>query len=98
MSKMPWLYCPTLPDYNDVELLESELWHLIRSHRRRVGDSLVLFDGKGKIAIAKIRQLERRPIRAAIEIKERRAFPMPSPTIHLASALPKGIDRDYCLT
>ena len=90
MSKMPWLYCPTLVEHDQIELPPAELRHLVGSHRRRAGESLVLFDGAGAIAVAEVRELVRRPLRGWVEIVSREIYPMPGRRIHLASALPKG--------
>ena len=50
MSKMPWLYSPMVAELDQIELRPAELRHLVGSHRRRIGESLVLFDGAQAIA------------------------------------------------
>ena len=90
MSKMPWLYCPTISERDQVELSPAELRHLVGSHRRRVGESLVLFDGEGMVAVAEVRELARRPFRGCVEIVSRDNYPKPARRIHLAVSLPKG--------
>ena len=91
MTSIPWLYCPTLADEGDqVVLSPAESQHLVGSHRRRVGDSLILFDGNGLVTQARVQALDRRPVSGIVKIIAREKFVAPVRSVHLASALPKG--------
>ena len=90
MSKTPWIYCTLLADCSEVELSPEESRHLVGSHRRRLGESIVLFDGAGSIAHAKLRDIKKRPLSSWAEIITKEFHPKPIRRTRLASALPKG--------
>ena len=93
---MPWLYMPTLEHGNQIPLPDSELRHLIYTHRRRVGDQFVLFNGKGIVATAEINQIKRKPLQMVYRELSREKLSPSDTNIHLATALPKG-DRQGVL-
>jgi 16S rRNA (uracil1498-N3)-methyltransferase len=90
MSRTPWIYCAPLADCSEVELSPEESRHLVGSHRRRLGESLILFDGVGSIAHAKLRDIKKRPLSGQAEIISKEFHPKPTRRTRLASALPKG--------
>ena len=96
MSRTPWIYCTLLADCSEVELSPEESRHLVGSHRRRLGESLVLFDGVGSVAHAKLRDIKKRPLSGWAEIISKEFHPKPTQKLHLASALPKG-DRQVLM-
>jgi 16S rRNA (uracil1498-N3)-methyltransferase len=58
---------------------------------------LVLFDGAGLIAKARVLELDRRPIYGVVNVISRDRFPAPVRKVHLASALPKGERQGFLL-
>jgi len=61
--------------------------------RLRVGDRLILFDGRGKECDAVIRELD--AVSAAVEILEKRDVATAGVRVTLAQALPKGSKMDF---
>ena len=90
MSKTPGIYCSSIPEHGGVELTPEELRHLAGSHRRRFGESLILFDGAGNVSHAKLREIKRRSASGWVEIISQEHHPKPTRKTRLASALPKG--------
>lgn len=78
-----------------VELQGDEARHLIRVMRARVGDDVVVFDGRGTHWPARIIGIDRHQVRLEVG---RPVGPVegPSPSLTLAVALPKG-DRQKWL-
>jgi len=71
-----------------------EVHHALHVLRLKDGDEAELFDGAGRIAIARLEHIDRR--NAVFRITERRTAPGPSrPAIHLAFAAPKGKRIDW---
>ena len=97
MSKTPWIYCPSIPDHGGIELTPEELRHLVGSHRRRAGESLILFDGSGNTAHAKLREVQRRSLSGWVEIISQEHHPKPNRKTRLACALPKGDRQGWML-
>ena len=97
MSKTPWIYCSSIPDDGAVELTPEELRHLVGSHRRRAGESLILFDGSGTVAHAKLGEIKRRPLSGWVKIISQEHHPKPNRKTRLACALPKGDRQGWML-
>ena len=92
-----WFYCDRVCGEGEVfELPLAEAMHLARSRRLRAGALVTIFDGFGNTAVAVVRELESRPVRAVLRVRQRTMLPPPTRRIHLASALPKG-DRQSVL-
>ncbi len=77
-------------------LTGDEARHAAASRRLRIGDTLWLFDGHGGVARAILLKLAPQARALDLRIEERHTEPPPTPTIHLACALPKG-DRQSSL-
>jgi len=89
MMTGPCFYCPDLPAEGvSAELSEAETRHACAARRVRPGDSVGLIDGHGTRASAVVRSIDRRGL--TVLVGERRRLPPPSPTIIIASAVPKG--------
>ncbi|MHC4443391.1 MAG: RsmE family RNA methyltransferase [Planctomycetota bacterium] len=71
-----------------VRLAEAESMHAGRSRRLSVGDSVVLFDGRGKEAAGKIASAGRGVMEVRVE--QVVSLERPRPVLTLAVALPKG--------
>lgn len=85
----PWFHHDPLPPVGDVASLDrDEARHVSGAHRLEVGATIVLFDGRGTTAHAELDEVSRRAVTA--RIRELCPHSTPRPTIHLASALPKG--------
>jgi len=97
MSKTPWIYCSSIPDDGAVELTPEELRHLVGSHRRRAGESLILFDGSGTVAHAKLGEIKRRSLSGWVKIISQEHHPKPNRKTRLACALPKGDRQGWML-
>lgn len=69
-------------------LLTGEEAHHVTVQRRRVGDAIALFDGRGHVACGTITAIERNRVR--VHITERWREPSPTPALDLYCALPKG--------
>jgi len=92
-----WFYCDGVFGEGEVfELPLTESTHLARSRRLRVGALVTIFDGLGNTAVAEVRELESRPVRAVLRVRARTMRPPPTRQIHLVCALPKG-DRQSVL-
>lgn len=85
----PWFHVPHLPAVGEAAVLDrAEAKHL-HVRRKREGDTVVLFDGAGRLAVADIVEsaTRRGTILNVARIDEQ---PPLTPPVHLASALPKG--------
>lgn len=87
---VPWLHAPGLPlaAGSEVELDADEARHAAGSRRLRSGDEVVLFDGRGLVAHARLVESRGAGMRAQVESSLMHA--PPSPRIEIASAVPKG--------
>ena len=89
MSRSPWLFIESLPGVNETAVLPAEEGrHGGRSHRLRPGDTLILTDGRGRIAHAELLSGDRRETR--VRVAELHEFEPPPSPLHLATAIPKG--------
>lgn len=85
----PWFLLTPLPAEGEVVALDpAEARHARGAQRLREGDAVVLFDGRGETAEARIVRAARAGVRVQITARARRA--RPAPALHVASALPKG--------
>lgn len=85
----PCFYCADLPAEGDKSCLaEAETHHASASRRIRVGDTIGLIDGRGTRASAVVETVSRRTL--AFTVCRRQQLPSPSPSIVVASAVPKG--------
>ena len=89
-------YCETLAAAAVVELSTAESHHAMHVLRLGAGAEVELFDGRGRraagrIAMAKHGKVSVEVVGPVIE------SPRPAPTIHLATAIPKGKRLDWLL-
>lgn len=83
-------YCPDIAD--TLRLPEDDSGHCLRVLRMRAGDTVEAVDGRGRAYTLRLKDENRH--RAAVDIVEERAEPLPWPqTITLAVAPTKNIDR-----
>ena len=76
---------------NTVELPEDESKHCVRVLRKKVGDEIMLIDGKGNKAICKI--TDDNPKKCKLEVVEKVHFPAKAINLHIAIAPTKNFDR-----
>lgn len=85
----PCFYCPDLPGEGEKQRLsEEETHHASASRRIRVGDTIGLIDGRGTRATAVVETVARRSL--SFTVRSRRRVPPPTPSLVVASAVPKG--------
>ncbi len=87
----PWVFVPQLPQSapSTCRIDADEAKHAAGSRRLRTGDRMHLFDGRGVIADASM-GIANRDGSIDAEIDALRAQPALSPSIEIASAVPKG--------
>ena len=91
MKTLPWFYSPNLDARPEsAVLVADESRHLARSRRLRIGSEIVVFDGLGTTAKAKIVDISERRARVALELTAYAHQSEGRVRIHLAAALPKG--------
>ena len=83
-----------LPDPGLTELPQDVSHHLVRVLRASLGESVNLFDGRGKGCVAKLVSVSGPRVRAETG-PIHQSEPEPGPRIHLAVALPKGPRADW---
>src|SRR5438105_4005870 len=88
---MEFFFCSQI-ETDNFFLDEEESHHLFKVLRHAVGDELMVTDGKGKLIRAKIIQ-EHKKSGELQTIEVVKVEPQPSPTIHIAIAPTKNIDR-----
>ncbi len=87
----PMFYCPELATaVGELRLDGQESRHARSARRISAGDSIWLFDGRGTLARAKVRALERRTGRLLLALVAREHVTPPRMHLTLACALPKG--------
>ncbi len=91
-----WLHLDPLPNEGAVAVLDAEeARHASGARRLSAGDHVVLFDGRGQVARARLEAgSTRKQLAARVESVESRAAPRPA--LRLGVALPKG-DRQSTL-
>jgi len=91
MSDSFWFYCPGLAGAGvQVALPVSEAHHALRARRLKIGDTLTLFDGAGRVAEGCIADTSQRSTGVTVALGQHHVHPPPPAQIHLFSALPKG--------
>ncbi len=83
-------YTPNISEEGAV-LQEDEYVHCCRVLRRKVGDTLIITDGKGKRATAQIKEISKQS--ALLSVSDIEITPHPSKHIILAVAPPKNRNR-----
>jgi 16S rRNA (uracil1498-N3)-methyltransferase len=97
MKKLPWFYLPKLDARpGSAVLAADESRHLARSRRLRIGSEIVVFNGLGTTATAKIVDISERRARVALEMTAYAYHIEGRVRVHLAAALPKG-DRQVVM-
>ena len=86
-------FVPNLPNRVDnlaepVEIAGTEAHHLLNVLRLRPGDSIEVFDGQGTVASAELVHCGRND--ASARLRECHVVPPSTPSVVLATALPKG--------
>ena len=89
MSKVPWVYCSQISNSKEMELPKEELRHLLGPLRRREGSLIVLFDGFGLVACARLTEIKKKTLSGWVEIVSRDYIKKPRRKICVATALPK---------
>jgi len=91
MKTLPWFYEPNLDARPEsVALAADESRHLARSRRLRIGGEIIVFDGLGTTAKAKIVDISERGARVVLELTAYAHQIEGRVRVHLAVALPKG--------
>jgi len=91
VKKEHWFFAEHIPKCSiETVLSDTEASHAVRTRRLRIDDPLIIFDGKGLSAAARIIEISQRPLRVRLHIGERDWSPKKTPSVHLVSALPKG--------
>lgn len=86
MSEL-WCHVEVLQGPGRVVLAAEEARHVV-SRRLRVGETLVVFDGRGRVAEARIESMTKRAVE--LEVAVPREVDRPGSGFVLASAIPKG--------
>jgi 16S rRNA (uracil1498-N3)-methyltransferase len=86
-------YAPDFAADREISLPEAEARHLARVLRLSVGDSISVFDGKGREVLARVESIQSRRVKVKI-IEERSPSPESTVAITLAQALLKSDKMD----
>jgi 16S rRNA (uracil1498-N3)-methyltransferase len=89
----PRLYAPELSTTGRITLAGPEVHHAKDVLRIALGESVELFDGRGRIAAAAIAEIGRHEM--VCDIVNCRIEPEPVPRVTLATAVPKGERFDW---
>jgi 16S rRNA (uracil1498-N3)-methyltransferase len=76
---------------NTVELPEDESKHCLRVLRKKIGDEIILIDGKGNKANCKI--IDDNPKKCKLEMVDKVSFPRNNIGLHIAIAPTKNFDK-----
>jgi len=91
MSGPPWFYHPfEIIETEKVALSGEEVTHITGARRLRVGDELVLMNGRGKLAHCTLEEANKKTKSATLRVSLIAEVEPPIKQITLASALPKG--------
>ena len=91
MSGPPWFYYPFDDiDTATLELSGEEVTHIIGARRLRVGDELVLMNGRGKMAHCALEKADKKARRLSLRVSLIAEVQPAKSEFILASALPKG--------
>jgi 16S rRNA (uracil1498-N3)-methyltransferase len=83
----PWVFVEELERAGSIALVPDEARH-VAARRLRVGDSLVVFDGRGQTALARIESLAKSSV--VVVVDSIMQAERPDSAFVLASAIPKG--------
>lgn len=86
-------YAPEFASTGEVLLPDDEAQHLARVLRLRAGDSIAIFDGRGREALARVASVTSRRVRVQV-IEPRAAAPESRVAVTLAQALLKSDKMD----
>jgi 16S rRNA (uracil1498-N3)-methyltransferase len=86
-------YAPDFSTSAEVQLPEDEAQHLARVLRLRAGDSIAIFDGHGREALAQVTSVTSRRVSVHV-LEPRTAAPEPQVAVTLAQALLKSDKMD----
>lgn len=81
-------FCPNLDASETARLEGSEVHHASRVLRKSAGDEIEIFNGSGRVALAKIAKISKKTV--DLEIVDSWEFPPPEVELTLASAIPKS--------
>ncbi len=91
MASPPWFYYPFDEiDTATLELSGEEVTHIIGARRLRVGDELVLINGRGEMAHCALEETNKKLKSVKLRISLVAEVDPPDKEIILACALPKG--------
>ena len=82
-------YVPGFSESHEVRLPEDEARHLTRVLRLASGDTIAVFDGQGREALARVESIASRSVTARI-LERRSSAPEPAVAVTLAQALLKS--------
>jgi 16S rRNA (uracil1498-N3)-methyltransferase len=86
-------YAPDFSASGEVQLPDEEAQHLARVLRLRAGDSIAIFDGRGREALARVASVTSRRVSAQV-VEPRTAAPESRVAVTLAQALLKSDKMD----
>lgn len=90
-SSAPWFPMRPLPAEGDAASLpRDEAKHATGSRRLSPGDEVVLFDGRGGVAVARLGSTRSRDGALAVTVGRRLECRPPVPAVTIATAVPKG--------
>jgi 16S rRNA (uracil1498-N3)-methyltransferase len=86
----PPLFLLRVPDFDSdwVVLGGEEARHAARVRRIAVGETIWVGNGRGRLAVATVRQVDRAGL--GLQLEERWTVPAPDPRVAVVQALPKG--------
>ena len=91
MSAAPWFYYPFEQlQRAELELSGEEANHILGARRKRVGDALVLSNGRGRLAHCTLAFADRRARVLRLQVERLESIEQPARQLILAAALPKG--------
>ena len=89
-------FVPGLPEAGELFVSGDEAHHMVRVRRQKPGDIVVLFDGKGNWAEARLLKFEKAGVRLDV-LGTRRSSPELAADVTVASAIAKGPRMDFLL-
>ena len=91
---LAWFCVPDIPSAGEgLTLPREEAQHALKSLRLAPGDALVLTDGRGTVARARVDSTTRHDLRARVEVRD--SVPPPSRPLWLAAAVVRGPRFDF---
>ncbi len=84
-------FCSDIPEAGQsVQLDAAEARHLATVLRAEAGEQIILLDGQGTVAEARLSEVNRRKSLALCEVTSKTMHPQASPSLHLYIAPPRG--------